>query len=124
MLSETALVMVRKSIELGYIGTCNIIEFKEVLNEDKSSSFQEVIVYEDIPCKLSFSNSTTTNDNGTASSVNQIVKLFIAPEILIKPNSKIVVNQNNIVETYSNSGQPLTFSTHQEIMLNLFKEWS
>lgn len=124
MLSKTALVMVRKSIELGYIGTCNIIEYKKVLSEDMSTNFEEVITFEDIPCKLSFSNSTTTNDTGTASSITQSVKLFIAPEVEIKPNSKIIVTQNDVVETYANSGEPLVFSTHKEIMLNIFREWA
>lgn len=124
MLSETALVMVRKSIELGYIGTCDIVEFIKVISEDKTTDFEEVVVLENMPCKLSFSNSPPTNDNGVAGIVTQSVKLFIAPEVKINPNSKIIVTQNYVEETYTNSGEPLRFATHQEVTLNLFKEWA
>lgn len=124
MLSKNQVVKVRNAIELGYSSICDIIEYKEVLAEDKSTCFQEVKVNENIPCKLSFGSCTTSNDTGIASGVTQTVKLFIAPEIKIKPNSKIIVSQNNVVETFENSGQPSIFATHQEIMLNLFKEWA
>lgn len=124
MLSESKMVKVRNAIELGYSGTCDVVEYAKIIAKDKTTSFEEVVVFENISCKLSFSSTTIANDTGIASSITQTVKLFVAPEVVIKPNSKIIVTQNGVVETYTNSGQPSIFATHQEIMLDLFREWA
>ncbi len=124
MLSETALVMVRKSIELGYAGLCDIIEFREVLNTDKTTSFQEILVHSNIACKLSFATTNSSKDTELASGISQIVKLFIAPEVSVKPGSKFIVTQDYFTTEFENSGQPMMFPTHQEINLRLFKEWA
>lgn len=124
MLSQTALVMVRNSIELSYSGLCDIFEFNEVLNVDKTTTFTEVLVHNQIPCKLSFSNSSISKDTEIASGIAQNVKLFLAPEIIVNSGSKIIITQDNTTTIYENSGQPSIFPTHQEISLRLFKEWS
>lgn len=124
MFSESAMVKVRKAIELSYIGTCDVIEYKEILDKDKTKNFKEIKVHKNLNCKLSFSDISPSTDIGTASNISQTVKLFISPEIKIKLNSKIIVNQNNTIEVYTNSGQPLVYETHQEIRLNLFREWA
>lgn len=116
--------MVRKSIESSYIGKCDIVEYANIITEDKSTNFEEVTVYLEQPCKLSFTSGATSSSNGVANSISQTVKLFIAPEIDIKPGSKIIITQNETISIYKNSGEPLRFNTHQEIMLDLFEGWA
>lgn len=79
----------------------------------------------DLPCRLSFKtiNSTNQNDNA-ASAVVQIVKVFLAPEIKVKPGSKLTITQNDVTTEYKCSGKPAFYSTHQEIVLELFKGWA
>ena len=51
-------------------------------------------------------------------------KLFISPEVEIKPGSKIVVTQNGVTTEFSNSGKPAIYTNHQEIMLKLFEDYA
>ncbi len=124
MLSENQVVAVRAAIEMMYQGTCTVTEHQKVKKENKTTGFQDVIVLTNQPCKLSFSNITTTNQTETAALVAQTAKVLIAPEIQIKPGSKLTITQNGITTEYENSGEPALFNTHQEISLVLFKGWA
>lgn len=124
MLSENQVVAVRTAIEMMYQGTCTVTEHQKVKKENKTTGFQDVIVLENQPCKLSFSNITTTNQTETAALVAQTAKVLIAPEIQIKPGSKLTITQNGVTTEYENSGEPALFNTHQEISLVLFKGWA
>jgi hypothetical protein len=115
----------RKAIESLYTGTCTVTEYQE--NKDpitKITKHLPVDVLINQPCKLSFKNIFSVNESDTAATVKQSSKLFIAPEIKIKSGSKITVKQNDITTEYAKSGKPAVYSTHQEIMLELFKGWS
>lgn len=116
--------MVRKAIEMTYTGKCTISEYQSYTKENKSTGHQEVPVITDQPCKLSFSKVTNTSQGETAAMVVQTAKILIAPEIQIKPGSKLIITQNGITTEYKNSGEPALFSTHQEIVLELFKGWA
>lgn len=124
MLSENQVVAVRAAIEMMYQGTCTVTEHQKVKKANKSTGFQDVIVLTNQPCKLSFSNITTTNQTETAALVAQTAKVLIAPEIQIKPGSKLTITQNGVTTEYENSGEPALFNTHQEISLVLFKGWA
>lgn len=115
----------RKAVESLYDGCCTITEYQKVKMENKSTGFSEVVVVENQPCRLSFQsvNSTTATETG-ASAVTQSVKLFIAPEVQVKPGSKITVTQSGVTTEYQNSGVPAVYGTHQAVVLELFKGWS
>ena len=125
MFSKTKVVKARKALESLYDGTCTITEHNKVKKENKSTGFVESVVVENQPCRISFKtiNNTTSTETG-ASALVSVVKLFIAPEIKMKPGSKITVTQNNVTTEYQNSGVPACYNTHQEIILELFKGWS
>lgn len=115
----------RKAIESLYVGVCTVIERQAVKNPvTHVTTHEEVIVLDNQPCKLSFERTASANQTSTVGVVVQSTKLFIAPEIDIKPGSKIVVTQRGRIETYTRSGQPAFFSSHQEIQLELFKAWA
>lgn len=115
---------VQKAIESTYFGKCTVIEYQKVKNEDKSIGFKEVVVLENQPCKLSFESTSAINPTLMASVVTKRAKLFISPNIKILSGSKIVVVQNFETVEYKNSGEPTKYSTHQEIMLEIFERWS
>lgn len=125
MLSKTKMVKSRKAIESLYDGKCTITEHQKVKKEDKSTGFQDVVVHKDVPCRLSFKTINNTSQTDTAgSAVVQITKVFLAPEIQVKPGSKLTITQNNVTTEYKSSGQPAFYATHQEIVLELFKGWA
>ena len=125
MLSKTKMVSARKAIESLYDGKCTITEYQKIKKENKSTGFQDVVVLEDVPCRLSFKTIDSTNQTDTAASaVVQITKVFLAPEIQVKPGSKLTITQNDVTTEYQSSGKPAVYSTHQEIVLTLFKGWA
>ena len=124
MLSENQMVKIRRAKELMYIGLCTVIEYRKVKKDNKSNGFEEVTVLENIPCKLSFKNISSNIETDKASVINQSISLILAPEVKINPGSKIIVTQNKIITIYKNSGESAVYSTHQEIILELFKGWS
>lgn len=124
MLSKNKMVKARKAIESLYDGKCTITEHQKVQKENKSTGFQDVIVQEEIPCRLSFKTVNNTNQTETAASIVQITKVFLAAEIQVKPGSKLTITQNGVTTDYKSSGEPAFYSTHQEIVLELFKGWA
>ena len=125
MLSQTKMVKARKAIESLYSGKCTVTEYQKIKKKNKSTAFQEVVVLEDIPCRLSFKTINSTSQTDTAASaVGQVTKIFLAPEIRVKPGSKLTVTQNGVTTEYKSSGEPAFYSTHQEIIVELFKGWT
>lgn len=114
------MVAVRAAIEMMYQGTCTVTEHQKVKKANKTTGFQDTIVLGNQPCKLSFSNITTTSQTETAAMLVQTAKVLIAPEIQIKPGSKLTITQNGITTEYKSSGEPARYATHQEIILELF----
>ena len=117
--------MVREAIEKLYVGKCTVSELHA--NTDpltKITNSVPVIVLKDQPCRLSFKTVYKVIEGVTAAQLAQEVKLFIAPELTIKPGSLITVTQNSVTKDYKNSGEPAWYSSHQEIVLELFKGWS
>nr|DAL55760.1 MAG TPA_asm: hypothetical protein [Caudoviricetes sp.] len=45
----------------------------------------------------------------------QTVTLFLDPEIVVVPGSEVVVTQNGRTTTYTASGVPMVFQSHQEV---------
>ena len=114
----------RKALERLWKDRCSFYVQQEVTDPDTNlTDFQEVPLLEDQPCKLSFENLSTTDENHVAT-MAQAVKLFLSPDVSIKPGSKITVTQNGVTTEYSSSGVPAKYPTHQEIMLKLFERWA
>ena len=122
---EAARRAARRAQEATYEGICTIYECRDVTDEKtKLSSEEEIAVIENQPCKLSFEKLNSVVQTETAAVQAQGVKLFLAPEIVISSNSKIVVTQNGVTDEYSASGIPAIYSTHQEITLESFRGWA
>lgn len=122
MLSPNQVVAVRKAIEMTYDCTCNVIEEEKYKKDNKSTGFRENKVIENKKCKLSFETIQKNSQNDIKADVIQSTKLFIAPEITIKPGSKIeVTDVLGKITIYKSSGQPAIYQTHQEIVLELDK---
>ena len=118
------MVKTRKAIESLYTDVCTITEHKKIKKENLSTGFQDVVVLENQPCRVSFKTVNSASQGDVAATIVQIVKVFLAPEIQVKPGSKITITRNNVVTEYKCSGQPALYDTHQEVVLELFKGWA
>lgn len=116
----------RKAIESTYSGVCTILERRDIRDERTkiTRKNEEVPVVENQPCKLSFEKLNAVVQTDTAAIQAQGTKLFIAPEIKVKPGSKIIVEQNGVTTEYFASGEAAVYLSHAEIMLELFKGWA
>lgn len=122
---EAAQKAARKAIESTYQGNMVVTEHRKEKDEkSKLTNYQDVVVLENQPCKLSFERLQTAVQSESAASVAQTAKLFLSPDIIIKANSKITVKQAGVTTDYKSSGTPAVYQTHQEIILDLFKGWS
>jgi hypothetical protein len=108
--------------------TCTVIVREKVIKTNRSTGFQEKAYLENQPCKISFSKAISAQpvaaNDGVASAITQDIKLFMAPEITIPPGSKIIVTHFGKDTAYQGSGVPAVFANHQEIRLELFKQWA
>ena len=82
------------------------------------------MVLEGQPCRLSFKQSNPAQQTESAASIAQVIKLFLAPEATVRPGSKVTVSQDGVTADYKCSGVPAVYSTHQEIVLELFERWA
>lgn len=115
----------RKAIEATYFGTLAVMEKKKAKDEkSKLTKAEPVVVLENQPCKLSFETLKAAGEPAPAAAITQAVKLFVSPDVQIKPGSKITVTQDGATADYTYSGVPAVYPTHQEIMLELFERWA
>lgn len=117
--------MVKKALEKLWKDTCTVFEYQEYTKANKSTGYREVIAFENLPCKLSFTTIQSNQQNDTTATLIQKAKLFISSDYIIKPGSKIsVFRKGKHLGDYSQSGKPAIFSSHQEIVLNVFKGYA
>lgn len=115
----------KNTLKLLYTGFCNIYEYESFIDENtfikKQKSF---LKYENVPCRVSYYknsyNFLGAKENLFNNSINQRVKIFLDNDIQIKAGSLIVVTQNGKTTKYKNSGEPVVYTSHQEIMLDIF----
>lgn len=121
---DNVIAAARRAREQLYIGRCTIAEYRQLRDEaTRISSGSEVVIADDIPCRLSYEKIVAAGE-GRAAAVSQQVKLFLAPDIVVKPGSKITVEQDGHRQEFAASGEPAVYATHQEIMLEIFRGWA
>lgn len=103
---------------------CTIyVRRKAVDGSSHLTDFSETVLFEDEPCRLSFS-SISAADGSPVAATAQSVKLFISSELDIPAGCKIVVRRADRELVFEGSGVPAIYSAHQEIPLKLWKEWA
>lgn len=116
----------KKVIEsMHYDGICTVTEHKKVTDDNtKITGYQDVVVLENQPCHLVFKTVNSAAQTESAAAVEQTTELLISPDIIIRPGSKITVTQEGVTTDYTYSGVPAVYATHQQIVLELFREWT
>ncbi len=117
----------KKILHKLFTGYCDIYEYEKFL-DDKSyiTKQRSVIKYKNIPCRVSYYNNSSnilaSKENMFNNIISQKVKIFLNNEINIKAGSIIIVTQNGKTTKYKNSGEAVIYSSHQEIMLDIFED--
>lgn len=114
--------MVKGALELLYKDKCKIYGYTETTDEETGvTETGFVLLAEDLPCRLSFASSGAAYEKILHDGVSQEAKLFLDPDIVIEPGSKITVEHENRITDYESSGKPAVYKSHQEVMLKLVK---
>lgn len=120
-----AQALARKAQEATYDGRCTVTEYQKVKDpKTKITAEKETMVLEDEPCRLSYSNVSAVDQTESVAMTAQVTKLFLSPDVQIKPGSKITVNQSGITRCYESSGVAAIYPTHQEIVLKLAERYT
>lgn len=122
MQKDRVVAAYRKSIESLYTGVFTAVA-RETSRDSvtKVSGLREKTVYEDIPCRLSFSNAQVLKEDKVMADENQMT-LFTGPEIDIRANSKITVKQNGYTYTITNANKK-SYASHNEYSCTEFLRW-
>lgn len=110
----------RHVLEETYIGMCQVTEMRSERDPTtKRTKSKEVIVYDNLPCRLSVDGTQVNTLGEETAKVAKNIKVYLSPEVMITPGSKFIITQNGTTEQYKNSGKPAIYPTHQEIDLEL-----
>ncbi|MEC0171658.1 ABC transporter ATP-binding protein [Paenibacillus graminis] len=108
----------RAALESTYEGLATVTEKKDVKDPATGKTRQQpVVVLADEPCALSQTSLPAATQTMTADQINYDAKLFISPDVSIKPGSRIKVLQNGMVFEGEQTGKAFRYATHQEIKL-------
>ncbi len=91
---------------------------------NKSTSLEQRLIYNNIPCKLSFKDNNKTISKNNGNFLKGDVKIFLPYNINVKSGSKIIVEHLGETFTYKNSSKSINYNTHQEVIATNFDEWA
>ena len=117
MQKDKVVELYRKKIEELYTHKCTITSVMAVKDPVKTTTVMEDIeTYKDIPCRISF-NLQKVDEKELVNSSESVVKLFVAPDVLMKEGSKVIATVNGVVTQYECSTTPFLYPTHNEYLL-------
>jgi hypothetical protein len=114
--------LVRRAVERLYDGRATVEEARKEKNAKNITVLLWAVVAQDVPCRVSYKTLAPAGRSDTADSVAQAITLFTAPEIDIKPGSRVTVTQRGRTMRFSCSGIPAAYYSHQEIPLARWEE--
>lgn len=115
----------KKAVQSLWQGRATVTVLEGKLNPSNGRTEpQEKVLFNAVPCRISQNTVVSTEPIESAARVTQGVTLYIDPSVEIPEGSKVTVVQNGVTRDYARSGKPAVYSCHQEVPLELFKEWA
>ncbi len=109
---------VKAAIESLYEDRCTIYELMSVQDPETKITRQGwIAIVTGQPCRLSFQTLAAVQDVSPGAGIVQTIKLFLSPEIVTMPGSRIEAVRGGATYRYTSSGLPAVYPTHQEIIL-------
>lgn len=104
----------RRMLEGTYDGRMTVTAY--VKNKvDGETVFADKILYDDVPCALSFSQTPAPGQTEDAGRISYAATVFCAPELVIPPGCRIEVVQYGARTVFAYSGERAMYPTHQQI---------
>ena len=117
---------VKKALAPFYIDRCNVYE--SVVTDDTLTSFEKKTVYENIPCRLSTKSylfgENAGSENKNTLKISKKIKLFFPPQYKIKPGSRVEVFHMGEVAVLGKSGDMNLYPSHNEVMVEIIKNYA
>lgn len=114
--------LVRRAVERLYDGRATVEEARKEKNAKNITALVWSAVAQDVPCRVSYKTLAPAGRSDTVDSIAQAITLFTAPDIDIKPGSRVTVTQRGRAMRFSCSGVPAVYDSHQEIPLVRWEE--
>ncbi len=115
----------QKAIQSLWDGSCTVTVRDRVLDPATGRTEpKERVAAENVPCRVSYATVKSAEPTEEAAAVAQSVTLYLDPAVDIPAGSKITVTQNGVTRAYARSGKPAVYPYHQEVPLELWKEWA
>ena len=114
--------LVRRSVERLYDGWATVEEARKEKNPKNITALVWSAVAQDVPCRVSYKTVAPAGRSDTVDSIAQAITLFTAPEIDIKPGSRVTVTQRGRTMRFACSGIPAVYESHQEVPLTRWEE--
>lgn len=109
----------RRAIEKLYDSTCTISRYTETETTSGETRLSEdpEIIYTDKPCRISQKALGGNKQTEVQNDISYEIKLFIAPEIILKQGDIIAVTRLGNTQNYT-AGEPFPpYPTHQEVSM-------
>lgn len=114
--------LVRRAVERLYDGVATVEEARKEKNAKNITALIWAVVAQKVPCRVSYKTVAPAGRSDTVDSIAQTITLFTAPNIDIKPGSRVTVVQRGRTMRFSCSGIPAVYDSHQEIPLVRIEE--
>ena len=110
-----------------YTDRCTVYEKKAVMHEGRTR-FEESVKYENVPCRVSTKaylfGENAAKEKDRLLSVNKKVKIFLPCEYDIAPGSIIAIESRGRRRVYARSGEMSCYNAHNEVMVELLKNYA
>ncbi len=110
-----------------YTDRCTVYEKKAVVNNGRTH-FEESVKYTSVPCRVSAKAYLFGENAGREKermlNVNKKVKIFLPCEYIVEPGSIIEVERYGQKKLYGKSGDMSCYTAHNEVMVELLKNYA
>ena len=113
-----------KAIKSIWCDTCTVTVKHNTVNSVGRTVQTDEVLFENEPCRLSFSSVNVTDESSHAARRVQSTVLLIDRDRDVPPGSIITVTHEGVTSIYERSGVPSVYSVHQQIPLELKEGWA
>ena len=110
-----------------YIDSCTVYE-KRAVNYDGRTQFEKSVKYTNVPCRVSSKaylfGENAAKERDSLLSINKRVKIFLPCEYDIAPGSILEIESKGRKRVYAKSGEMSCYSAHNEVMVELLKNYA
>lgn len=116
----------KRAVKPFYTDRCNVYETRPV--KGGLTRFEKVLVLSSVECRASSKSylfgERAGSDGGNTLTVTKKIKLFLPPEYDIKPGSEVEIIRGERKMLYGKSGEMTFYNSHNEVMVELVKDYA